>query len=415
MARLRWMENARTGDEGTVCTHDNKLFFDDDDAYINASASGTLDLVATTIAITGDLTVSGSLTYGSAAVNLNQNLMGTLTVGIANAGYDVLFYGKDGSGQFLWDADQDTNGGVTMTGSFDMTGDMGIVGATVITGTVTISSTLTMAGATTLNEALTVGTDGTGHDITIYSDTASYSIIFDQNGDTNGSLAIGNDTHGIMFNLYGGITGCGVFWDPNTDTNGTLTIGGSGGSKGVDVVMYGKTNTKYFKWDQSADGVVLVGTFDATGAATIEGATQITGALTVGVSGTGHDVIFYGATAGAYVMWDESGDDLLLVKASLTIGAAAIGITFNGANTTACISMDGATLANGDNEIEMRNNVSGDKTIIASGTATSDADIVTAVGADANIADGSIYLSSTDGGGALFVKIDDLWTAVVYA
>ena len=141
----------------------------------------------------------------------------------------------------------------------------------------------------------------------------------------------------------------------------------------------------------------------------------ITGDLTVGVSDTGHDVIFHGATAGAYVMWDESGDDLLLVKASLTIGAAAIGITFNGANTTACISMDGATLADGDNEIEMRNNVVGDKTIIASGSATNDAEIVTAVGADANIADGSIYLSSTDGGGALFVKINDTWTTVVNA
>jgi len=61
MARLRWMENSRAGEEGTTCTHANKLFFDDENAYINASASGTLDLVATTVKITGDLDVTGNV------------------------------------------------------------------------------------------------------------------------------------------------------------------------------------------------------------------------------------------------------------------------------------------------------------------------------------------------------------------
>jgi len=136
----------------------------------------------------------------------------------------------------------------------------------------------------------------------------------------------------------------------------------------------------------------------------------LTGTLTVGVNDIGHDVKFFGATAGAYCLWDEDVDDLILVGgAGLVIGAAAIGITFNGACTTACISMDGATLENGDHEIEMRNTVSGDKTVICAGTATDDAGIVTAVGADADIADGSLYLSATDGGGKLFVKVSDVW------
>lgn len=96
----------------------------------------------------------------------------------------------------------------------------------------------------------------------------------------------------------------------------------------------------------------------------------------------------------------------------IDIGACATGITFTGACTTAAISMNGGTFAAGDHEIEMRNNVSGDKTVICSGAATDDAGIVTAVGADADIADGSIYMSCTDGAGALFVKINDTWTAL---
>ena len=80
MARLRWLENARTGDEGTVCLDTHPIFFDDTGAKIYASASGTLDLVATTIAVTGDMTVSGAfevagaLTYGSEVISLDQTL-----------------------------------------------------------------------------------------------------------------------------------------------------------------------------------------------------------------------------------------------------------------------------------------------------------------------------------------------------
>ena len=41
------------------------------------------------------------------------------------------------------------------------------------------------------------------------------------------------------------------------------------------------------------------------------GTTQ-TGELTVGVDDTGHDVKFFGATSGKYMLWDESADELVL-------------------------------------------------------------------------------------------------------
>ena len=47
--------------------------------------------------------------------------------------------------------------------------------------------------------------------------------------------------------------------------------------------------------------------------------------------------------------------------------------------------------------------------IIASGTATDDAGIVSDVGADSNWADGSLYISVSDGAGKLFQKQNDVW------
>ena len=61
-------------------------------------------------------------------------------------------------------------------------------------------------------------------------------------------------------------------------------------------------------WDEDADGVVQVGS------------TQLTGTLTVGVDDTGHDVKFFGATAGAYMEWDENVDELELRGGAATPG-----------------------------------------------------------------------------------------------
>ena len=48
----------------------------------------------------------------------------------------------------------------------------------------------------------------------------------------------------------------------------------------------------------------------------IDGAVQIDSTVTVGVDDTGYDVKFFGATSGAYMLWDESTDDLVLAGAA---------------------------------------------------------------------------------------------------
>ena len=57
----------------------------------------------------------------------------------------------------------------------------------------------------------------------------------------------------------------------------------------------------------------------------IDGATQIDGAVTVGVDDTGYDVKFFGATADRSLLWDESENELIIVgKVKIRQGQAFI-------------------------------------------------------------------------------------------
>ena len=57
-------------------------------------------------------------------------------------------------------------------------------------------------------------------------------------------------------------------------------------------------------------------------------------------------------------------------------------------------------------------NAVGEPVVILVGTATSDGEIVTEVGADSQFADGSLYLSVVDAAGKLFQKRNDVWTSI---
>jgi len=72
------------------------------------------------------------------------------------------------------------------------------------------------------------------------------------------------------------------------------------------------------------ESVNLEGPVDVNGAialdkTTIYGPTQAQSTLTVGEDATGYDVKFYGTTEGVYMLWDESGDDLI-VNGQVAIG-----------------------------------------------------------------------------------------------
>jgi hypothetical protein len=82
------------------------------------------------------------------------------------------------------------------------------------------------------------------------------------------------------------------------------------------------------------------GTALVTGTLDVDGATQLDSTLTVGVNDTGHDVKFFGASSGSYMLWDESADDLILGGAAgLTIAGD---IDVDGTTNLDVVDIDGA-------------------------------------------------------------------------
>jgi hypothetical protein len=138
-------------------------------------------------------------------------------------------------------------------------------------------------------------------------------------------------------------TGTSVF--TNLDINGTVQADGAVtvgvDDTGYDVKFFGATAGKSLLWDESADSLIVTGTTTLVGttnldAVDIDGAVQLDNTLTVGVDDTGYDVKFFGATSGAYMLWDQSADDLILAGAGGLVVAG--NVDFNGD-----IDVDGTT------------------------------------------------------------------------
>jgi len=142
----------------------------------------------------------------------------------------------------------------------------------------------------------------------------------------------------------------------------TVTVGVD--DTGYDVKFFGATSGAYMLWDESADdlklvgaaGLTVAGDIDVDGttnldAVDIDGAVQLDGTLTVGVDDTGYDVKLFGATSGAYLLWDESADDLILAGAAgLSVAGNSVlaSVDVTGLATAATFEPDGDTAA-GDN------------------------------------------------------------------
>jgi hypothetical protein len=101
----------------------------------------------------------------------------------------------------------------------------------------------------------------------------------------------------------------------------------------------------------------------------INAATQIDATVTVGVDDTGYDVKFFGATAGAYMLWDESADTL---EVSGTV--TADGLTVDGGNTirlNAASGDDFLTIDQGAAEATITaNSAAGNANLVLSTTAS---------------------------------------------
>ena len=102
-------------------------------------------------------------------------------------------------------------------------------------------------------------------------------------------------------------------------TTPSLTLGDAG-AEDIKVVFDGNAQYFHIGLDDSADDLVIgVGsTLGTTTAVAIDenAGTTFSGTVTVGEDDTGKDVKFFGASAGAYMEWDESADQLRIMGAS---------------------------------------------------------------------------------------------------
>lgn len=155
------------------------------------------------------------------------------------------------------------------------------------------------------------------HEDASYAPSTTYDLL------TLGTTAVkvGNTANDVDFQYYGTgslswIIDCGAATLTNTGIavvqKSALTIGISG--TGHDVTFYGDTAGCDFLWDQNGD---------------------TDGSLTLGADTKGVDFKVFGATTGNYLLWDKSGDKLSVVQSN----AATTGVETSFSNA---MTMTGA-------------------------------------------------------------------------
>ena len=213
-----------------------------------------------------------------------------------------------------------------------------------VVGDIITASTLQATGDTaagddaaigyTSAEGIIITGQGSSTDVTVKND-ADATVMSIATGTTQATFA--GEVVAASLDISGNIDVDGtsnldaVDIDGAVQIDSTVTVGVD--DTGYDVKFFGATSGAYMLWDESADdlklvgaaGLTVAGDIDVDGttnldAVDIDGAVQIDSTVTVGADDTGYDVKFFGATASAYMHWDESEDDLILA------GAAKLGV-----------------------------------------------------------------------------------------
>lgn len=146
---------------------------------------------------------------------------------------------------------------------------------------------------------------------------------------TDGKILYSSDGSGADDHTFSGT----VTFSDAVQNNAIITVGVDG--TGYDVLLYGATSGKSWLWDESADKMIVTG------------ASQFSGDIIVGIDDTGYDVTFFGATSGKYCKWDQANDDLELVGTLTQTGNAAITGTLGVTGATTVTSASASALTVG--------------------------------------------------------------------
>jgi len=205
---------------------------------------------------------------------------------------------------------------------------------TMTIGPNTISRLMFIENATTGSQSITIS-QGTGASVTIA--TAKTTVVY---FDGAGAAAAVVDALALV--------------DPGvTDTLAEVLVAGNA-TGGTDIATTTTDKVQFrdaaIYINSSTDGQLDIvadteiqlaaTTVDLNGILDVSGASQFSSTITVGVDGTGYDVKFFGDTSGAYMLWDESADDLKLVGAAgLTVAGD---IDVDGTSNLDILDVDGA-------------------------------------------------------------------------
>ncbi|KAJ1630414.1 hypothetical protein T492DRAFT_1003562 [Pavlovales sp. CCMP2436] len=270
------------------------------------TAPATIALTAPTVSVAGAFTADGSADIsGGASVGGSLAALGGLAVGADGAGADATLYGAEAGSYAQWDAN---------TNALNVLGDASVTGAFAVVGSAGVTGDLDVTGAATVSESLDVSAELSAGGLATLSAGAALG----------GSLTVGTDGTGYDATLYGATSGSALRWVPDTDT---LTVAGA-------TVLDGATTT--------TGSVAVGGDLIAAGAATLASTLSVGDATTVGTDGAGADLTVHGATAGSSLAWDADTNKLTVSGVTATTGALGVGGALSVAGTAHLVG--GATL-----------------------------------------------------------------------
>ena len=261
-------------------------------------------------------------------------------------------HGSEASGLRFYVAENDATktlglsvvGQASDDGEVDVTIGAGAASTTTIAGTLTMGSTAALTNAGLVSVANQSGITGLG---TISSGTWEATDVAVAHGGTGSSnasdartalgLAIGSNVqaHDADLTAIAGlsnsdgnfIVGSASGWVAESGSTvrtslglGTMAVAATGDYSVVagssSIVTVGTISTGTWQGTAIASAYLDADTAHLSGTQTFTGAKTFTGSVTTGVDDTGVDVKFFGASAGAYMEWDQSADQLRIMGAS---------------------------------------------------------------------------------------------------